>query len=231
MRAIDTLAYKLAFDAALDDPGMHTYFDEWLRRDPMARRSMPASHVFGQEVVWNGRQISQDFKFTLSASENFYVDKEVATVVSELAKIMPPEVLRREDLPSSQGWLMFEEPFMLNDIHSEGMPVRGIMWSQREVGREDLNQKPRLGIVVWAIMDLSNAMIDKYYRYGDQGALSAEFLKSLVRKGLRLVVVDAVDLRVFGDSYQHNSSSASMWRSEPSSSARASSMLIPTWLA
>lgn len=183
MRAADTLSMKLAFDAQLSDPLMGQFFDNWIRRDPMAQRSMPSNRIAGVDIPWTGERICEDFHFALSMTENWYVGKETMQVVSELAKIMPPEVIQREDLPSSAGWLIFETPWFLTDVHQNRMPIRGIMWSSRSVGKGELNQRSQPGIVIWCLIDVNDNAVEEFWRHG---ATDKQVVKDLVRRGMRL---------------------------------------------
>lgn len=180
MRAQDTLHLKVAFDASLENPLMAKFFEAWIKRDPMAKRSMPSNR---NGTPWSGARICDDFRHTLSATENWFVGAQTMDAVSSLAETMPPEVLQREDLPSTHGWLIFEKPWILHDVHMNRMPIRGILWSQRMVGKDNLGQSETPGIVIWCLIDVNDNAVEEYWRYG---ATDKEVVKRLVKGGMRL---------------------------------------------
>lgn len=179
MRPIDTLYRKIILSDALDNPYMHRFFTEWANRDPATRYAMPSKKVRGRIVPYTGQEIAEQMQTGLRMTENFFVGKDVTEVLREIAKVMPPEVLHKEDLPATHGFVVFEEPFMLTDVNVKVLPVRALMWFTEIVGKAHTEQQQ--GLVIWALIDFDDRVIDNFYKYSDQDKL----VRDMVSQGIQ----------------------------------------------
>lgn len=183
LRVTDTISSKLALDVSLDNVAMENYLDLWASRDEGTRYVFPHKPFGSTSIPWSGSDIAQDFRRTLAVTENFFVGKDVMRAVSLAASAMPPEVLHRDDMPSENGFLLFEEPWSV-DLAEVGrygsMPIRGLLWSTRSVGKEE---PARMGVVVWALIDIRQSNLASFWRYADTPVA----LESLTKAGLTLI--------------------------------------------
>lgn len=77
----------------------------------------------------------------LNQGETHYVSHHVLETVAAAAQKAPDEMLFPTDLPSPRGLIVFEYPFLINDLHPETgeiveglhMPVRAIGWNRTVV--------------------------------------------------------------------------------------------------
>lgn len=189
MRPQDALHHKVMFADALASPWMERYFDYWMHRDAGAEHSFPDN--------WDGRDICNDLTMELRMAETYYLAKDIQEVLEHVSATMPPERLHREDLPSTHGWLVFEKPWMLTDVHEAKIPIRAILWSQRDVGKTSALGKQMggvgQGILLWALSDFADSHIDDSLRAnrfpnGDENTNTdmLQMGKDMVARGIRL---------------------------------------------
>lgn len=120
-----------------------------LRAD-LIQRCMEPSHVkFLNAVIkssrhagdrlfphtWEGHHLAEDIQHTATMAEMWTVTPEMLDLMGHAAKSLPPQVLRQENLPSQQGFLYLPVPYYVTDIRGDRVPVRAILWTEREVGR------------------------------------------------------------------------------------------------
>lgn len=173
-RPLDSLHLRNMLYDALDHESMHDFFDYWINKDEGARYAFPSRRLpTGQRIPWSGFQVANGMQHALRMTEAWFVSDEIAQVVAAIAHEMPPEVLQPEDMPSTHGWLVFEDPYMLKDVRNNAIPVRALLWGTQEVGKEDYDQVPKQGIVVWCITDLNDRLIDDYFRWDDPSKMVA----------------------------------------------------------
>jgi hypothetical protein len=84
---------------------------------------------------WDGEKIAHDLRHIAAMAELWTATPDMMNLMLHAALSLPPQVLKREALPSQQGFLYLPEPLVLKDIRDEPLPVHAIMWSEREIGR------------------------------------------------------------------------------------------------
>lgn len=69
----------------------------------------------------------------LGKAESFWVSDEMSTVIAAAAVSMPEQALRPEDLPSPQGFVWFDRPLYVTDVHGKRCGLRAASWATRPV--------------------------------------------------------------------------------------------------
>lgn len=103
---------------------------------------------------WNGEQVADDMVRQMRMAEMWSATPEMFDLIHHASKSMPPQELRREDLPSPQGFLWLPVPLPIKDIRGVTLQITGVLWSEREMGRRGESPGRRMpdvgrGIVVW----------------------------------------------------------------------------------
>lgn len=133
------------------DKGMSGYHLSFL--DAMVQSSrLQGDRLFPYE--WTGEQVADDMVRQMRMAEMWTATPEMFDLIHHASKSMPPQELRREDLPSMQGFLWLPVPLPIKDIRGETLNIQGILWSEREMGRRGESPGAGMpdigrGIVVW----------------------------------------------------------------------------------
>ena len=85
---------------------------------------------------WDGHDLGHDLVKTMRLAEMWSVTPEMQDLIEHAAKSLPPQVLKRESLPSQTGFLYLPKPLWMEDIRGDHLPIRVITWHERELGRE-----------------------------------------------------------------------------------------------
>lgn len=192
MRPIDSLHTKLGLLDGLSHPLMHKFFSDWANASKASRYAMPSKQIHGVEVPWTGHEIANGMANSLRVSETYFVGKDVTEALLQVAPLMPPEVLQKEDLPSTHGFLMFEEPIQIESTTTSA-PAAGLMWFSEMVGKASTGQL--YGMVIWTLSRTSDhaawaeaATVPEQYR-GTWAKASKTELAGLLEKVAKLGLV------------------------------------------
>lgn len=85
---------------------------------------------------WDGDDLAHDLVQTMKMAEMWTATPEMLDLVQHASKSLPPQALKRESLPSQSGFLYLPAPLWMEDIRGKQLPIRAIMWREREIGRE-----------------------------------------------------------------------------------------------
>jgi hypothetical protein len=75
------------------------------------------------------RELWDDECHTLDTATTYWASEGVVGLTSNASKTMPDEPLRADDLPSPSGFVWFDRPLYMTDIHQKTVAVRVIVWS------------------------------------------------------------------------------------------------------
>lgn len=67
----------------------------------------------------------------LGQAETYWVSKEMTAVTQKAAESMPPQMLRADDLPAEHGFIWFDRPLYVRDIHGQRCGLRALVWATR----------------------------------------------------------------------------------------------------
>lgn len=147
MPARDALHYQVQMKEELNSPGslMAMMLDGFDR----SQRGMPAppgapdalSNPIGLfappgrgGVPYRDGRLAEIFRNVLAVAYPFYVEPHMTPVVTAAAESMPHEVLRPEDLPAQQGFLLLPDGLMSVDIRGQMLVHNALLWSVRGGG-------------------------------------------------------------------------------------------------
>lgn len=131
--------------------GMSDYHTKFCEAMVQSSR-MQGDRLFPYE--WTGRQVADDMVRQMRMAEMWTATPEMFDLIHHASKSMPPQELRREDLPSPHGFLWLPVPLLIPDIRGKRLRIQGILWSEREMGRKGESPGKGMpdigrGIVVW----------------------------------------------------------------------------------
>jgi hypothetical protein len=59
---------------------------------------------------------------------------DMVDLITHASESLPPQVLTRENVPSTHGFLYLPVPMVMNDVRGKPLPIYGIMWAEKELG-------------------------------------------------------------------------------------------------
>ncbi len=114
--------------------------------------------------------LTKEYK-TLNEGETHYVSSPVMHAVQSASEMLEPEALWETDLPCKSGLIVFETPWVHDDLHPATgevqsglhMPVRAIGWTLSDVKTED-GSKPGVSYCLYADTESFQEIYVKSYR-------------------------------------------------------------------
>lgn len=155
-----------------------------LRADLIERASDPRHVKFLDAIVqssrlkqdrlfpreWDGADLGEHIERTARMAEMWTATTEMMDLIVHASESLPPQVLKREAIPSQQGFLYLPVPLWITDIRGDRLPVRVIMWSERTIGRE--GESPGRGMPEVA----RGLVIDAFMVNGEDGDRAASMM-------------------------------------------------------
>lgn len=118
MRPVDAMLYRRV---------LHEWTGEQLRDFDRTLANLP--HPTDDDNAMHWRDMLTDLRFVTGNGETYWVNSDMTAVAKTAAKTMPTQTLRRDDLPTDHGFLIYDTPIaaVVDDDHN--IVIDGFCWT------------------------------------------------------------------------------------------------------
>ena len=121
-------------------------------------------HLF--DPKWTATDVINRIRYMADKSELFVVTADMMDLLTHAAAKMPPQAVLSTDLPSKEGYVLFETPWIINDVNNMPIEVKSVLWREEVMGHAGVNpgldaegnQLPAIasGVVLYLFCDMGD---------------------------------------------------------------------------